>query len=35
MWGKLKIKRVGEFDLDCFEDLEKIVSDKDIIAKFK
>lgn len=35
MWGRLKIKRVGNFELDSFEDLEKLVSDKDIISKFK
>jgi hypothetical protein len=35
MWGKLKIKRVGDFELDSFEDLQKLVEDNDIIVKFK
>lgn len=32
-WGKLKIKRVGTFELSSFEDLESVI--KDLEIKFK
>ena len=35
VWGRLRIRRVGDFEFESFEDLEKLVHDKDVICKFK
>lgn len=35
MWGKLKSKKLGNFEFDSFEDLKSFVNDEDIQLKFK
>jgi len=35
MWGKLKAKKLGNFEFDSFEDLKSFVNDEDIQLKFK
>lgn len=35
MFGKLKSKRIGNYDFDTFEDLKSFVNDPDIQLKFK